>query len=85
MDKLKQELNSLIDQYGTLDNRTIAKSQELDVLVNKEMRLTMKYRVRPYSLAWLIKNIAKDILGGLVGAALVVLILCFVCLIGGQV
>ena len=38
MDKLKQELNSLIDQYGTLDSRTIAKSQELDVEIVREMK-----------------------------------------------
>ena len=38
MDKLKQELNSLIDQYGTLDPRTVAKSQELDVEIVKEMK-----------------------------------------------
>ena len=38
MDKLKQELNALINQYGTLDPRALAKSQEVDILVNKEMR-----------------------------------------------
>ena len=43
----------------------------------------MRYRIRPYSLAWLFKNIAKDIIGGLIGAALVVGIYFFICLIGG--
>ena len=43
----------------------------------------MKYKIRPYSIAWLFENIAKDIIGGLIGAALFVGVLCFVCLIGG--
>jgi len=38
MDKLKQELNALINQFGTLDSRTIAKSQELDVEIVREMK-----------------------------------------------
>jgi hypothetical protein len=38
MDKLKQELNALIDQYGTLDPKVLAKSQELDVIIVKEMK-----------------------------------------------
>ena len=38
MDKLKQELNALINQYGTLDSRVLAKSQELDIEIVKEMK-----------------------------------------------
>ena len=38
MDKLKQELNSLIDQFGTADKRVLAKSQELDLEIVKEMK-----------------------------------------------
>ena len=38
MDKLKQELNELIDQYGALDSRVLAKSQELDIEIVKEMK-----------------------------------------------
>lgn len=39
MDKLKQELYELINRYGTLDARTISKSQELDILIVKEMKI----------------------------------------------
>lgn len=38
LEKLRQELEACIDEYGTLDARTVAKSQELDVEVAKAMR-----------------------------------------------
>ncbi|MFA6941445.1 MAG: aspartyl-phosphate phosphatase Spo0E family protein [Clostridiaceae bacterium] len=38
MDKLKQELNEFINQYGLQDPRTVSKSQELDILIVKEMK-----------------------------------------------
>lgn len=38
IDKLKKELNELIDSYGTLDFRVIKKSQELDIEIVKEMK-----------------------------------------------
>jgi CRISPR/Cas system Type II protein with McrA/HNH and RuvC-like nuclease domain len=38
INKLKQELNQYIDLYGLSDERTIAKSQELDKLIVKEQK-----------------------------------------------
>ena len=35
-EKLREELYKYIDLYGTLDPRTIKKSQELDEVLNKE-------------------------------------------------
>ena len=38
MDKLKKELEELIERYGVSDIRVLAKSREVDEEVNKEMR-----------------------------------------------
>jgi hypothetical protein len=38
MDKLKAELNDLINQFGTADERVLAKSQELDIEIVREMK-----------------------------------------------
>lgn len=37
LEKLRKELHDFIESYGFLDYRTIAKSQELDLEVNKDM------------------------------------------------
>lgn len=37
LEKLRDELHRCIRLYGELDPRTISKSQELDIEVNKEM------------------------------------------------
>lgn len=39
MERLREELCKVIEQYGINDLRTIQKSQELDILVNKDMKL----------------------------------------------
>lgn len=38
VDKLRDELELFIDLYGRLDPRTVAKSQELDLEIVREMR-----------------------------------------------
>lgn len=38
LDKLREELYKLINKYGTSDARVVRKSQELDILVNKDMK-----------------------------------------------
>ncbi|ERI92137.1 hypothetical protein HMPREF1982_02678 [Clostridiales bacterium oral taxon 876 str. F0540] len=37
VDKLKIELYEYIQLYGLVDERTVVKSQELDLEINKEM------------------------------------------------
>lgn len=39
MDKLKQELNNLVEKYGPIDPRVLKKSQEVDLLIVKEMKV----------------------------------------------
>lgn len=43
----------------------------------------MRYKIRPYSLAWLMKTLKDNITGGLIGATLFIEIYFIVCLIGG--
>lgn len=42
MEELREELHSYIDKYGLTDPRTIVISQELDKLVNAEMKMQNK-------------------------------------------
>lgn len=45
----------------------------------------MRYKIIPYSLAWLIKTLKDNIKAGLIGAGIVILIAYSVILIGGLV
>lgn len=38
LEKLRGEMHQYIEKYGLLDTRTITKSQELDLEVNKNMQ-----------------------------------------------
>lgn len=38
IEKLRMEMHECIEQYGPLDPRTVAKSQELDIEIVKAMK-----------------------------------------------
>lgn len=61
IEKRRAEMNDLAEQYGLLDHRVLAKSQELDELINDYERNKVKLKEKRKSRILEIRELSNSI------------------------